>query len=493
MRNGVSGWSLFVRACLRGAALPIFFLLLAAAPAEISRPEDPVNVGGVFPSVAAVAEHSPRTESGIGALMPWANRLWFVTYVAHTKSTGAGTGLFEVDEFMKIRKRPESVVGTYANRMIHHQSDQLFIGPHAIDTEGNVRTIESLQNHRLAATMEHLTDPARKVYFLTMEGLFFEVDVNTLESHQLFDLVVELNIPEDNTPHFKSGFTGNGRTVVANNTYDRRDFEGSLSGGRLAEWDGSAWRVIEKTAFTEVSGDKNLSGAIFASGWDRASAILKVFVDGRWTTYRLPKASHAFDHAWCTEWMRIREVETERLLMDCHGMFYELPYHLYENKVWGIRPISTHLRIVPDFCSWRGLLVLGGNQVSPIGNSNIFAGQPQSNLWFGKTDDLWQFGKPKGWGGPWWETPVRVGVPSPPYLMTGFDRKVLHLSHEADIPVDFTIEVDFLGNQSWKLYAVISVGPKGYTHHEFPSGFSAHWVRIRANKDCVATAHFIYE
>lgn len=33
---------------------------------------------------------------------------------------------------------------------------------------------------------------------------------------------------------------------------------------------------------------------------------------GQWQTYRLPKASHAFDHLWQTEWPRIREVETER-------------------------------------------------------------------------------------------------------------------------------------------------------------------------------------
>ena len=36
-------------------------------------------------------------------------------------------------------------------------------------------------------------------------------------------------------------------------------------------------------------------------------------------TYRLPKASHTYDHLWTTEWPRIREVETERYLMDMHG------------------------------------------------------------------------------------------------------------------------------------------------------------------------------
>jgi len=457
------------------------------------KPESKIPISGVFPHLAAVAEHSPRSESGIGALMPWADRLWFVTYLAHKKGTGGGTGLFELDVNMNLHKRPESVVGTYANRMIHSKSNQLIIGPHFIDTEGTVRTCEALVDQRLAATMEHLKDPETKVYFLTMEGLFFEADVITLEVAQLFDLNEELGIPEGMKAHFKSGFTGCGRVVVANNTYDERDFLGEGGGGRLAEWDGEKWTILERTAFTEVSGNKNLSRAVFATGWDRASAILKVCKEGEWSIYRLPKASHTFDHAWCTEWMRIREVETERLLMDCHGMFYELPYHLYDGKVWGIRPICTHLRMVPDFCSWRGLLVLGGNEVTPIGDSNLFAGQPQSNLWFGKTDDLWQFGKPKGWGGPWWEEPVKAGVPSVPYLMTGFDKKVLHLSHDADRPVEFRIEVDFLGNQTWKTYTTVSVEAHGYQYHVFPDGFSAHWVRVTADSDCRATACFVYD
>jgi len=37
--------------------------------------EAPININGVFPHLAVVAEHIPRTETGIGALMPWADRL----------------------------------------------------------------------------------------------------------------------------------------------------------------------------------------------------------------------------------------------------------------------------------------------------------------------------------------------------------------------------------------------------------------------------------
>jgi hypothetical protein len=58
--------------------------------------------------------------------------------------------------------------------------------------------------------------------------------------------------------------------------------------------------------------------------------------------------------------------------------------------------------------------------------------------------------------------------------------------------VNFTIQVDFLGSGIWKTYDVISVQPGGYVHHEFPAGFSAHWVQITVHKACTATAYFIY-
>ena len=34
-----------------------------------------------------------RSESGVGALMPWADSLWAVTYNSHMQGTGYGLGL----------------------------------------------------------------------------------------------------------------------------------------------------------------------------------------------------------------------------------------------------------------------------------------------------------------------------------------------------------------------------------------------------------------
>jgi len=446
------------------------------------------QIGGVFPHLAVVSEHEPRSEAGIGALVPWANRLWAIGYVSHIK--GAGLGLYEIDETLAMRRHPASVTGTFANRWIHEASTQAIIGPHIIDPKGNVRTFPELAKHRLAATMAHLASPQTLVYFLTMEGLLFEADVRTLEARQLFDLVKELDLPAGTRPHFKSAYTENGRVVVANNTYDERDFEGKLAGGRLAEWDGTRWTILERKPFVEVMGKawspETFGRPIYATGWDRASAILKVFLKGAWQTYRLPKGGQTFDHAWNTEWMRIREAQTERFLMDLHGLFYELPSLSYGGRVWGILPIARHLRMVPDFCSWRGLLVLGGDQ------TDRSVGQPQSGLWFGNIDDLWQWGKPQGWGGPWWEDRVDAGAVSDPFLMTGFDRKVLHLTQTGVPTVRFSVEIDFLGTGHWQPYAAFEVKAGGYAHHEFPAGFSAHWVRVRVDAAATVTAQFVY-
>lgn len=313
---------------LLGTIIFIFFLYSRAIHGQ-EKANDPLHVSGVFPTLAMTADHYPRTEAGTGALMPWADRLWVITYVAHLSPTGSGTGLYEVDENMVLKKHPKSVVGTYANRLIHTQSMQLSIGPYLIDTLGNVRIIDEFKNHRLAATMTHLTDPENKLYYLAMEGEFFEVNVHSLEVKQLFQLMDELEAPQGSKPHFKSGFTNHGRVVVCNNSYNEKDFNGEWEAGRLAEWDGEGdWHIIEK-----------------------------------------------------------------------------------------------------------------------------------------KSD---------------------------PYLMNGFDKKSIHLYHDADSPAQITIETDFMGNGDFQVYQNITVDPGAYVHFEFPEAYSAQWMRFSIDQSCNATAIINY-
>ena len=65
-------------------------------------------------------------------------------------------------------------------------------------------------DHRLTATMRHLTDSAGRVYMLTMEGLLFEVDVQTLKATVVVNVIEQMGIKA--RPHFKGGFTGAGKS-----------------------------------------------------------------------------------------------------------------------------------------------------------------------------------------------------------------------------------------------------------------------------------------
>jgi len=155
-----------------------------------------IGMSGVMPHLAIKADLGPpRSECGVGALMAWANRLWAVSYTSSGASSGSGTGLYEIDDDFRMTKRPESRVGTYTNRFVHYPSNQLIIGPHIIDADRKVRTVEELVDIRICATMGHLEDRDSKVYMLGMEGLLFEMDVSTLAVRQVFDLTQELSIP----------------------------------------------------------------------------------------------------------------------------------------------------------------------------------------------------------------------------------------------------------------------------------------------------------
>ncbi len=465
------------------------FVILFSAQAFA---DEPINVNGVFPKMTVYAPGvDSDSETGIGAMIPWADKLWAIGYVAHIR--GTGIGLYAINDDMTMKKHPASVTGTFADRLVHWESGQVIIGPHVIDANGQVRTFTELSKHRLAAAARHLTDPNNKVYFLTMEGLLYEADVHTLESRQLFNLNDELEVPKDAQPHYKSAHTAQGLLVVANNTYEEPEYLGKRQAGRLAQWKGKGqWEIIERNPFVEVSGKQNprvgtrYGDTLFAVGWDDRSVIFRVLHNQTWKRYRLPQASHSWDHTWNTEWMRIREVQTERYLMDAFGLFYELPPLVYGGEIWGIKPICYHLRICPDMVYWRGMLVLAGDQTDNA------VGQPQSGFWFGNIDDLHKWGRPTGWGAVWKNTKVRAEEYSDPFLMTGFDKKVVHLAHDAAKDIRFTIEIDFLGNGQWVTYETVIVPAKGYRPYVFPDGFSAHWIRLKTDKDCSATVQFIY-
>lgn len=267
-----------------------------------------MNISGVFPNLAQVADLGPpRSEIGIGALMPWSGKLYVENYVSHKQTSGSGVSLrrisFDDDAAftafsMEVVPETQGVDGTYTNRFVHFPSNQLIIGPHVIDADHKIRTVPELQPLRICGTTRHLTDPDTLVYVLCMEGELFELDVRTLECRQVADLNDELATAGEFQVHYKDCYTAFGRLVVCSNEYHEPDWAGEQAEVRLAEFDGHEWRVLERKPYTAIGGRHEFGGTIFATGWDQASAILSVYTeqDRRWTRYRLPKASHTFDH-----------------------------------------------------------------------------------------------------------------------------------------------------------------------------------------------------
>lgn len=493
------------RATMRWACLLMLAVWFSAAAALSAgdEPREPRQVSGIYPHLAAF---NGNAECGIGAVVPWADRLWWITYPPHARR-GSSDKLYSIDESMTLKIHDESVGGTHAARMIHRPSGQLFIGPYAIDVDGNVRAMD-VKNvpGRYTAWAEHLQDPKNKLYLFDMEGPIWEVDVRSLAARRLF-------VKPAPGWHGKGAYTAGGRLVIANNgeASAARDLpedwelpqdqwsRGPEDAGALAEYDGRTWNVVLRRQFVEVTGPGGIDGAdtrqqpAWAMGWDRRSVLLLTLGGGRWSTFRVPKASHAMDprHGWYTEWPRIRPIADDRALMCMHGMFYDFPLSFSAGDARGIRPLCSHLRYVPDFCTWNGRLVLAADDTSIM--QNPMAGQSQSNLWFGDVDALARWGPGFAFGGPWLGDAVKRGQPSDPYLFAGFRGRMVHLAAGGSQPVEVTLQVDTQGDGRWRELQSLTIPASEYTYHVFADDAPGEWIRFVADRDVTISAYLHYQ
>ena len=434
--------------------------------------EGPKQVSGIYPHLAMF---NNEAECGTGAVVVWADRIWATTYGPHSP-LGSSDKLYEVTPELQQIVRPESVGGTHANRLIHRESEQLFIGLYAINKERNVRVIPPKRMPgRQTGTSRHLTDPAGKVYFATMEEGLYEVDVKTLD---VVGLIKDGNAnqgAEEVKPaafksklpgtHGKGFYMGQGRLVYSNNGDDnpRRMVDPTIESGALAEWNDSGdWQMVRRNQFTEVSGPGGVYGndnpdtdPIWSTGWDHRSLILMVLDKGKWTAYRLPKASHCYDgsHGWHTEWPRIREIgDGNNLLMTMHGAFWRFPKNFSPENSGGIEIRSTYLKVIPDFCRWNDRIVFAcddsaksefTNKRKVKGNLSG-PGQSQSNLWFVEPEQLDTFGPLLGRGAVWMAEDASAGQYSEPFWIGNdkFVHQTLYLKHDGNESVPIAVEID---------------------------------------------------
>jgi hypothetical protein len=490
------------------------------AASQATQIPSPIQYSGVYPHLAFFGNDG---ECGTGAVVPWAGRLWAVTYAPH-KPKGSAEKLYEINESLELAIRPESIGGTPANRMIHGESQQLFIGPYAIDRQRKVRAIPyHKMPGRPTGNARHLTDPSNKIYYATMEEGFYEVNVHSLQVKTLYPdahVASELQGADYSLAgggllpgyHGKGLYSGQGRLVYANNGEKSQEAlrKPFTSSGCLADWNGRDWNIVRRNQFTEVTGPGGIYGnehagtdPIWSIGWDHRSLILMLLDNHQWRAYRLPKASHCYDgaHGWNTEWPRIRDVGEKSLLMTMHGMFWHFPATFSAKNSAGIAPRSSYLKVVGDFCRWGDQLIMGCDDAAKNEFTNrrkskgkvAPPGYSQSNLWFLRPEQLDQFGPPLGRGAVWLNEPVAAGSVSEPYLFAGFDHRTVHIRHDENKSLELIFEVDRDGNGEWHPLRTLTVPAAGYAWTRFQPHEVGAWVRIRCQREVRhMTAFFHY-
>lgn len=514
---------------IRPALAAILAAVAASVAAEVPPPSaPPVSFGGRYPHLAV---SNAQGECGIGAVVPWAGRLWFITYGPHLP-LGSDDGLYEVNPSLTLARRPESVGGTPAARLIHRETETLAIGPYLIDPKGTVHAIPPAEMEgRLTAHARSLSAPERKILVYDMEGLLYELDLDSRKAERLFARAVP-------GWHGKGGYSGQGVLVVANNgehasatvkKFEPFDYAvpntraDPNEAGALAEWDGREWRLIRRRQFTDVTGPGGILGPpsadapLWAIGWDEKSVLLMVrsaadAAAGRepWHAFRLPIAcaSYTGDHGWHTEWPRIREVvpATEgrpaRFILTMHGGWYELPAGFSAANPAGLRPICSHLKITGDVAPWQvaghEAIVFGCDDTAKSGfknelqnTRNDLNGRSNSNLWFTTWEGLRQLGQPGGTAFVWRREAVKAGVPSDPLLLAGYTTRVVHLAHHGDDAATFTLAA--CSGDAWHELAKVSVPPRATAFHVLPPDVAGDWIRVTADRDLPrATAVFRY-
>jgi hypothetical protein len=249
--------------------------------------------------------------------------------------------------------------------------------------------------------------------------------------------------------HGKGFYSGQGVYVYSNNgeASERAMVDPKIEAGSLSEWDGKMWTLIRRNQFTEVTGPGGIQGnsnpstdPIWSTGWDHKSVILASRDHGKWSFFRLPKASNSYDgaHGWNTEWPRIRNIGTGQksdYFMTMHGMFWRFPATFNSKAAKGIRPRSSYLKVIGDFSRWNDQLVFGCDDAAKSEFLNkrkekggiLGPGQSNSNLWFTSLGTPDSLGSTAAQGSVWYNEKVLAGSISEPFLFAGWENGQLCL------------------------------------------------------------------
>lgn len=479
--------------------------------------EAPLQISGIYPHLAM---YNNEDECGTGAVVPWNERLWVITYGPHLPM-GSSDKLYEITPDLEQIIRPESIGGTPANRMVHKESNQLFIGPYAIDSFGEVRVISYEEmTGRHTGNARHLYIPDSMIYYGTMEEGFYEVNVYSLGVTTLFEDSYNLEPAQYGQllpgAHGKGLYSGQGVLVFSNNGESsveaREKFD--VESGVLAEWDGNKWKVIRRAQFVEVTGPGGIFGntnpetdPIWVTGWDHKSALVGSRNAGtrQWEFFRIPKASHSYDgaHGWNTEWPRIRDIGTSEdpvHLMTMHGMFWWFPSTFDSGSAIGIRPASAYLKVIGDFARWKDQIVFGCDDAArkeflnkrSIKGEIHGAGQSNSNLWWLSPEKIDDLGPVTANGAVWLNEILASASVSEAFLMAGWSERNAWVSNKGRSEATLIFQLDESGKGEWTDYLEFSIGPDEDLHFSLPPELNSEWIRVKTKHNFTGSVQFSY-
>jgi hypothetical protein len=383
----------------------------------------------------------------------------------------------------------------FPRRVVHLASDKPVTFKLQIDREGNGQ-FEDYQGIELNGYAHHIFPRNLKAQWVRVHSdqdckasvsFHFSDDIyrNPSEGEELFKAIAKVEDTAVNSALlFPAKRNRHLRVLNGEQSYDFTQFDFDFQPTKA---DASLRKKL--TAHPEFSVDE---ASVILESKEARSIVGK---QGRGIRLRLPKGPKSYDKPFTFGHPRMhREVESERMLANIHGTFYEVPFWIVGDAplYTKMRPVCTHNRQISDFTTWNGLLVLAGLKADSIESTHVYKSDDgNTSLWFGGIDDLWKFGKPTGVGGPWKDTVVKAGIPSDPYLMTGYDKKTLELSADKDCTI--TVEVDIDHWTGFHAYKSFQLKAGETLTHQFPTGFAAHWVRVKSDSDAKATAWLVYE
>jgi len=419
-------------------------------------------------------ETQPTKEvMAVMSMMPFNRKL----YVA----TGYAGGIYAITEDFVLEEVEisDEAAGNNFGRVWHEATNKALVGHNIIDENEDITHISPVGHGAASECPSFIDDPSR--YILATAGSeVHKVDMENGTTSLLTDL--GYSIPWQ------------GLDFRERDDYLFAVSKSTDAAGRgIWRYDGTSWtRVFDEwftTAYHAATASKWCP--LYFAGWDEKSAILRVTTDSvNFDTYRFPISAPGINYWRRMPW-RMRMTQGFITLADIAGILYQLQFEYNPaaglGQLGGLRPkpISRHNQRIFEFSIWQGLIGFGREDLYPqaTGGGSGDTGFPNTGLDFYREEDLWNWGDLKGYGGVWKNTSVGAGETSDPFLINGFDQKTIHL--ETDAATDYTIQVDPIGDGSWKNYDTVSFSGAGYDAYIMTG--DAVWVRVKSSNAVTAT------